>query len=82
MIQQAGNRNTEKSNHNARKRMGSTSTLKLTKFYNLRDGSSLGLNSKNYEECAKILFSYRTHIKIREKIEKKNALWNKKKDQR
>lgn len=51
--------------------MGSTSTLKLTKFYKLRDGSSLGLNGKNYEECAKILFSYRTHIKIREKIEKK-----------
>lgn len=73
MIQQAGNRNTEKSNHNARKRMGSTSTLKSTKFYQLRDGSSLGINSKIYEECAKILFSYRTCIKIRKK-EKKCSL--------
>lgn len=39
---------TEKSNYNARKRMGSTSTLKLTKFYKLRDGCSLGLYNKNY----------------------------------
>lgn len=62
--------------------MGSISTLKLTKFYKLRDGSSLGVNSKNYEECAKIRFSYRTHVKIREKRGGKKALWGKKKDER
>lgn len=39
---------TEKSNYNARKRTGSISTLKLTKFYKLRDGCSLGVNNKNY----------------------------------
>lgn len=60
--------------------MGSTSTLKLTKFYKLRDHSSLGVNSKNYEKCAKILFSYRTHIKVREKKRKKNTLWKKKRN--
>lgn len=70
----AGNRNTEKSNLNATKRIRSSSTLKLTKFYKLRDCFRLGPNSRNYAECAKILFSSRIHIKIREIREKKCSL--------
>lgn len=54
--------------YDARKRRGSVATSKLTKLHKLRDGSTLGLNSRNY---AKILFSSRVHIKIKEIREKK-----------
>lgn len=49
----AGNRNIVKSNHNARIRMASLSTMKFTKLFKVRDSSRLGLNSRNYEKCAK-----------------------------
>lgn len=59
----AGNGN-RKSYHDARKKMGSIATLKLTKLYKLKFRSRLGLNSINY---AKILLNSRMYIKIKER---------------
>lgn len=71
----AGDRDIVKSNLNARLRMGSLSNMKFTKLFNVRDSSRLGLNRRNYEECAKSSLAPE-HISKLGKQEKKSFLKN------